>query len=116
MAKLLDIDPLRGVEQWEDTDGVAGTGRLQIHYRQDVEPILELAKYERINGIADKVGKESKQDVYLYARIPPVVILKLKYEYGVYIFKRDHMKRAMEIIERDFPAIKCTDKKHFLKN
>jgi hypothetical protein len=116
LAKFLDWDPLRGVQQLEDTDGVAGTGRLQIHYRQDVEPVLELAKYERINGIADKVGKQSKQDIYLYARIPPVIILKLKYEYGVDIFKRDHMKRAMEIINRDFPALKCTDKNHFLKN
>lgn len=87
---------------------------MQLHYRQDVEPILDLAKYERTHGLADKAGK--KQDVYLYARIPPVVILKLKYEYGVDIWKRDHMKRAMEIINRDFPALKCTDKKHFLRN
>jgi hypothetical protein len=116
MAQFLDWDPLRGLQQLEDTTGVGGTGKLQIHYRQDVEPILELAKYERINGIADKAGKESKQDVYLYARIPPVIILKLKYEYGIDIFKRDHMKRALEVINRDFPALKCTDKLHNIKS
>jgi hypothetical protein len=116
MAKFLDWDPLRGVQQLEDTDGVAGTGRLQIHYRQDVEPIIELAKYERLNGLADKAGKESKQDVYLYARIPPVIILKLKYEHGVDIFKRDHMKRALKIINEQYPYLKCTDKVHNLKN
>lgn len=112
MAQFLDYDPLRGLQQLEDVYD----GRLQIHYRQDVEPVIELAKYERINGLADKAGKESKQDVYLYARIPPVIILKLKYEYGVDIFKRDHMKKALEIINRDFPYLKCTDKKHFLRN
>lgn len=113
MAQLFDYDPLRGVEQWEDrTIG----GNMQLHWRQDVEPVLELAKYERNNGLADKVGRAAKQDVYLYARIPPVVILKLKHEYGIDIFKRDHMKRAMEIINRDFPYLKCTDKTHALRN
>jgi hypothetical protein len=116
VAKFLDFDPLRGLEQWEDTSGVGGTGKLQIHYRQDVEPVLDLAKYERLNGIADKAGKESRQDVYLYARIPPVVQLKLKYEYGLDINKRDHMKRILEVIDRDFPYCKTTEKKHFLKN
>ena len=114
MAKLLDWDPLRGLQQLEDTDGAGGTGRLQIHYRQDVEPILELAKYERLNGIADKAGKQSKQDVYLYARIPPVVILKLKYEHGIDIFSKDKdaLRKAMKVIDEHYPAVKCTDKVH----
>lgn len=116
MAQFLDWDPLRGVEQLEDTDGVGGTGRLQIHYRQDVEPVLELAKAERVNGLADKHGKQSGQDVYLYARIPPVVILKLKYERGIDIFNRDHMPAALRIIDSEYPMLKCTDKKHFIKN
>jgi hypothetical protein len=111
MAQFLDWDPLRGLQQLEDRDS---SGRLQVHYRQDVEPILELAKYERVNGIADKAGKESKQDVYLYARIPPVVILKLKYEYGIDIMSndKDAMRKAMVVIDRDFPMIKTTDKVH----
>lgn len=114
MAKLLDWDPLRGLQQLEDTDGPGGTGRLQIHYRQDVEPVIELATYERVNGLADKAGKESKQDIYLYARIPPVVILKLKYEYGIDVFSRDkdQLRKAMVIIDRDFPMIKTTEKVH----
>lgn len=109
MAQLFDYDPLRGLQQLEDrtTDG-----RLQIHTQQDVEPVLELAKYERYNGLADAKGR--KTDMHLYARIPPVVILKMKHEYGVDIFKRDHMKRAIEIINRDFPHLKCTDKVHGL--
>ncbi len=113
MAQFLDWDPLRGVEQLEDK---TQDGKLQVHYRQDVEPVIELAKYERINGLADKHGKDSRQDVYLYARIPPVVILKLKYEYGVDVFKRDHMPKALKLIDSEFPMLKCTDKKHFLKN
>lgn len=111
MAKFLDYDPIRGLAQYEDrTQG----GNMQLHYRQDVEPVLDLAKYERNHGVTTKAMK--KADVALYARIPPVVILKLKYEYGIDIFKRDHTKRAVEIINRDFPYLKCTDKTHNLAN
>jgi hypothetical protein len=109
MAQFVEYDPLRGVAQYEDrTQG----GNLQLHYRQDVEPILEVAKYERDNGIADRMGKENKQDIYLYARIPPVVILKLKYEHGLDLFNRNHLKRVMEVINSDYPYLKCTDKVH----
>ena len=113
MAKLLDWDPLRGLEQWEDK---TIDGKLQIHTRQDVEPVLELAKYERINGLADKAGKASGQDIYLYARIPPVVILELKHKYGVDLFNKDHMKKAFYLINTEYPHLRCTDKKHFLKH
>lgn len=45
-----------------------------------------------------------------------MVILKLKYEYGVDIFKRDHLKRAMRLIDEHFPYIKTTNKTHRLRN
>jgi hypothetical protein len=113
MAKLLDWDPLRGLQQLEDK---TIDGKLQIHYRQDVEPVLELAKYERINGLADKAGKEGGQDIYLYARIPPVVQLEMKYKHGVDIMNRDHMKKAFYLINTEYPHLRCTEKKHWLKN
>lgn len=110
MAKFVEFDPLRAVSTYEDEY----EGRLQVHYRQDVEPILELAKTERINGLADKAGKD--QELFLYARIPPTVILKLKYEYGVDVFKRDHMKKAFELINEHFPYLKTTEKTHRLRH
>lgn len=112
MAQFLEYDPLRGLAQYQDNYH----GHLQIHYRQDVEPILELAKYERLNGLADKHGKDAKQDVYLYARIPPVTILEMKYKHGVDIFNRDHLKKALDLINREYPALKCTEKHHAIRN
>lgn len=109
MAKFMDYDPLRGVAEYED---MTDDNRMQIHYRQDVEPVLEVAKTERINGLTDK---GIKNDMWLYARIPPVVILKLKYEYGVDIFKRDHLKKALDLINREFPYLKTTEKHHDLR-
>ena len=109
MAAFLDYDPLRGMAEYEDR---TQEGALQIHYRQDVEGALDLARAERNDGLTDS---GIKNDLWLYARIPPVVILKLKYEYGVDIFKRDHLKRAFDIINQDFPYLKCTEKHHDLK-
>jgi hypothetical protein len=111
MASLVDIDPMRGVETWADGDE---SNRLQVHYRQDVEPILELAKYERNNGLSDQRYK--KTGMALYARIPPVIILELRHKYGVDIFKRDHLRRAMQLIESEYPALKCTDRTHGLRS
>jgi hypothetical protein len=108
MAKFVEIDD-RGVATYEDSY----EGKLQVHYRQDVEPILELNKTERINGLNDA---GIKRDMWLYARIPPVIILKLKYEYGIDIFDKNHMKRAVDIINREFPYLKTTEKHHSLKH
>jgi hypothetical protein len=88
-------------------------GRLQLTYKQDVEPVLELNAYERNNGLTDK---GIKQDMWLYARIPAVVILKLKFEYGIDIFNKNDFKKAVDVINRDFPYLKCTDKHHALKH
>lgn len=110
MSKFLDWDPIRGLEQYED----AYEGRQQLHYRQDVEPVLELAKTERINGLAD-TKQFKQQDLRLYARIPPVVILKLKYEHGVDIYNKDHLKKVFQLINEQYPILKCTDMKHDLR-
>lgn len=111
MSKYIDTNPVSGVETWADS--TYGDHRQQFHYRQDVEPVLELAKYERQHGLAD-TKRAKKNDIRLYARIPPVVILEIKHKYGVDIFKRDHMKRAMEIINQHYPHLKCTDMTHTL--
>ena len=111
MAGFVDYDPLRGVETWADADEA---NRLQVHYRQDVEPILDLAREERTNNLSDERWR--KTGMALYARIPPVVILELKHRWGIDIFKRDHLKRAMYLIETEFPYLKCTDKMHRIAN
>ena len=109
MSKFLDYDELRGLRQDESRDRM---GRLQIHYSQDVEPILKLCEYERTHGLADKAGK--KQDMYLYARIPPVVQLEIKHKYGVDVNNPNHLKRAFDILNQHYPKLKCTDKHHEL--
>ena len=108
MAKFVEFDD-RGVETLEDMYD----GHLQIHYRQDVEPILELNKIERNNGLTDY---GIKQDLWHYARIPPVVILEMRFKYGVDIFKRDHLKKALQLINTEYPHLKTTEKTHTINN
>lgn len=110
MSKFLDFDPHRGLE----TRMSFHTDELQIHHLQDVEPIMDLADIERSQGLADKQGKNHKwgEEVYLYARIPPVIIMEMKNKWGVDIFKRDHLKKAFEIINLHYPKFKTTEKTH----
>lgn len=109
MSKFVEYEPDRGVATYEDEY----EGKLQVHYRQDVEPVLELAKTERINGLTDK---GIKQDFWLYARIPPVIIMEMRFKHGVDLFNRDHEKRVFELINREYPHLKTTEKHHAVKH
>lgn len=108
MSSFAEYNPVTGVSQHVDE---TGDRRLQVHYSQDVEPVLELAKTERINGLTDG---GIKKDLWLYARIPPVVIMELKNKYGVDIFKRGDLKKAFQLINSEYPYLKCTEKRHTL--
>lgn len=110
MAAFVDYDPMRGVATYADADE---SNRLQVHYRQDVEPILNLARAERNDGLSDKRWR--KTGMALYARIPPVTILELKHKHGIDIFNKDHLPRAMRLINTEYPHLKCTDMIHTVK-
>lgn len=106
MAAFVDKNPSNGLETWVDGDEA---NRLQVHYRQDVEPVLEYAKMLRNDSMTDG---GIKRDWWLYAVIPPVIILELRHKYGLDIFKRDHYKRALDVINTDYPHLKTTAKTH----
>lgn len=107
---------MRGLETRISHHAHGDSGELQLHYRQDVEPLMDLANAERSEGAADKQGKTHKwgEEIFLYARIPPVIIMDMKNRFGVDIFKRDHLKKAFELINLHYPAFKTTEKTHTL--
>jgi hypothetical protein len=94
------------VDQNEDDE-------IRHHFAMDVEPVLNYTTALR-NDNATDVG--IKKDLWLYAVLPPVIILKLKYEYGIDVFKRDDQKKMMQVINRDFPHLKTTSKTHTVKH
>ena len=106
MAKFVEIDD-RGVETWEDMYD----GKLQVHYRQDVEPLLEYTKRSRNDGLTDH---GIKNDLWHYAQIPPVVILEMRFKHGLDVFNRDHLKKVFALINSEYPNLKMTNKTHVL--
>ena len=106
MAKFVDFDPERGLATYEDR---TQDGRLQVHYRQDVEPLLDYTKELRNSGSAD-LG--IKRDMWHYAQIPPVIMMRWKNELGVDLFNKDHLKAVLKLLNTDYRYLKCTDKTH----
>jgi hypothetical protein len=99
-----------GLETWVDQNEDSET---RVHYQQDVEPVLNYAKVLRNDALTDA---GIKKDLWLYATIPPVVIMKLKLEYGVDVFNRNHQKRLFELLNTEFRYLKTTDKRHAVKH
>lgn len=108
MAKFVDYNPTNGVEMYEDMYD----GKMQFHYRQDVEPLLEYTKTLRNAGATDS---GIKRDMWHYAQIPPVIIMEMKNKWGVDLFNRDHEKRVFELINREYPHLKTTNKHHWVR-
>lgn len=107
MSKFVELDE-RGVATYED---MTVDNKLQVHYRQDVEPTLEYAKTLRNAGATDY---GIKKDLWHYAQIPPVIILEMKFKHGVDVFDKNHLKRVFELLNREYPYLKCTEKHHEL--
>src|SRR5688572_33414065 len=110
MAQFIEKTP-NGLETWVDDDHEPG---LSVHYRQDFEPILNHATQLRNDPTVSDKG--IKQDFWLYAVLPPVVIMDLKIRLGIDVFNRNHQKRMLEVINRDYPWLKATNKTHEVKH
>jgi len=110
MPAFIDKDPMSGmvteVDQNEDDE-------IRHHFSQDVEPVLDHAKMLRNDGLTDS---GIKREMWQYATIPPVVILKLKYEYGVDVFKKEHQRRLFQLLNGEFKYLKTTEKMHTVKH
>jgi hypothetical protein len=101
-----DYDPLTGVEILWDYDEESGSA--VFHKQQDVEPLLEWAK---ANRIAKKDDEMMKRDEYfcLFASIPATVEMELLKK-GINIEKCD-TKTLVQEIETNYPYLKHTERK-----
>ena len=106
MPKFLDYNPARGTWYEEDYDHTED--KYIVHIKQDVEPVLEVAKAERNSGINDKVGDFSK-----YAIIPAHVEVELRQK-GINIYNQHQTKELLREINRNYPYLKTTNLKHEL--
>ena len=111
MAAFIEKTP-EGVESYIVTPEHEEQG-MAIHYRQDIEPVVDYCAALRKDGLTDG---GIKNDMWHYAQIPPVVIMKLKNEYGVDIFNRNHYPKLFKLLNTEFRYLKTTDKRHTVKH
>lgn len=106
--EFFDYDPVTGVAEYFHHD--AATGKVSIHYRQDVQPVLDYAKHLRNTNATDKGIKE---EWWQWAIIPPVVQMALRKK-GIKLenWKKGAWKDAAKIIKRDYPYLLTTNKQH----
>ncbi len=109
MPAFIEKDPMSGlvteVDQNEDDE-------IRHHFSQDVEANLDYAKMLRNDGLTDG---GIKKEMWHYAHVPPVVILKLKYEHGIDVFNKNHQKRFFQLLNGEFKHLKTTELTHTVK-
>ena len=103
MSDFFEIDPLTGIRsdfKWSENDQ-----QYTINRYQDVEPIMDAAKAK-----ANQVGLNRaaiKEGWWMYARLPPVVILQMRAK-GINVFKKEDQARMFAEINSNYPYLKAT--------
>ena len=82
--ELIERDPLTGMETWFET---AGEGKFSIHYRQDVQPILEANK---ANALDTSRKTQGIKNSWMHAATIPLVVVQKWLGEGIDIFNPDH--------------------------
>lgn len=111
MGSWTDYDPSTGITEKciydEDTDA------LHIRKEQDCTALQDHNKELKATRATD-IG--IKKDLWLYMSIPIGVQYELLWKHGVDITKRDHWPRLFDIVNKEYPDLKTTDKMHSFRN
>jgi len=107
MAKrLLDRDPITGVETWFDYDHVHDNVVLT-----EKEPVGHVLDYcSNLRQIADERTRgQIKKDFVHYAILPPTVQLEMKLKHGVDPWNREDEHKRFALINTDYSKFKVTN-------
>lgn len=107
MSEFFEYDPSSGIRT--DTAWNAGDNTMTLIRSADVEPVLDYTKAMANDGAVSQKG--IKDSWWLYAKIPPIVILQLRAK-GINVFNRDDQKRMFEELNTHYPHLKCTTGTH----
>lgn len=101
-----DYDEFTGATTYFDHDEI--DDKTTLYTVQNVQGLLDRNKSIANQGLADQGIKENW---WHYCDIPLTVELELRKK-GIDISNPDHGKKMFEIINRDYPYLKLTTKKH----
>jgi hypothetical protein len=103
MSEFFEYDPVTGIRS--DLAWSESTQEMSLIRTADVEPVLDFAK-----AISNEVGMnrgDIKKGWWLYAKLPPIVILQMRAK-GIDVFDQNDQKRLFQEINREYPHLKCT--------
>lgn len=104
MRRLLDYDPILGIETYHDYD--ESSGKAYIETVQDVEPFLENNK--RLQNDADYSKKGIKREWWHVATIP----ISVQYQWlkeGIDLMNKDHLPAIKKkLADPDWKYLKTT--------
>lgn len=108
---------------WTDYD--PNTGITEVCEYDELSDMLRTTKLQDCTALQDH-NKELKRtratdigikkDMWLYMSIPIGVQYELLWKHGVNISKRDHWPRIFDLINKEYPDLKTTDKVHSFKS
>jgi hypothetical protein len=104
MPEFFEYDPISGIRT--DFDYDEQTGNVILQRSQDVSALLDYNRALATDGITDKGIKESW---WLYAKIPPIFMLKMRAK-GINVEDGRHIDRVLAEINTNYPKLKCTQK------
>jgi len=104
--ELFDYDPVTGIRSYWEYD--EDTGRGKFRREQDVTAVVDYA-----TRLRNEMGDNRLEDDYmrLYAVIPCGVEMELQGK-GISLYDPNNTRRILEEINRNYPALKTTDRTH----
>lgn len=103
MSELFEIDPLTGIRtdlSWSEHEQ-----KMTVIRTADVEPVLDWTK-EKANTLGLN-RHDIKEGWWLYAKLPPIVILQMRAK-GINVFDKNDQKRMFAEINTHYPHLKAT--------
>jgi hypothetical protein len=108
MPAFLDKSP-SGLESYVDQNE---DDEIRLWYQQDVEPTIDYAKALRNDKMTDS---GIKRDMWLYAKLPEVVIMEMMVKHKVNVWKKEDQKKLFELLNTEYKYLKTTDLRHTVK-
>ena len=107
MAEFFDYDPQYGIRT--DTSWSEHEQKMTLTRTADVEHVLDYSKALANSGVVSQQG--IKQGWWLYANLPPIVILQMRAK-GINVFDKNDEARMFAEINTNYPHLKATTGNH----
>ncbi len=103
MSEFFEYDPMTGIRTDSSWDEM--TQQMTLTRTADVEPVLDYTKF--VAGEVGKNSKDIKRGWWLYAKLPPIVMLQMRAK-GTDVFDQNDSGRMIAEINANYPLLKTT--------